>query len=73
MKDKFFLKSQLPFIQINNNQPIRINALVIDNNFDPDVVFGSKRGELYKKGFATTGDENSQNTPSNSLEVSYLF
>uniref|UniRef100_A0A0N5B1Z0 BZIP_Maf domain-containing protein n=1 Tax=Strongyloides papillosus TaxID=174720 RepID=A0A0N5B1Z0_STREA len=70
LKDKFFLKSQLPFIEINNNQPIRINALVIDNNFDPDVVFGSKKRELYKKGFSTTGDENSQNTPSNSLEIS---
>uniref|UniRef100_A0A0K0E633 BZIP_Maf domain-containing protein n=1 Tax=Strongyloides stercoralis TaxID=6248 RepID=A0A0K0E633_STRER len=69
LRDKLFEKSQLPFIEFNNRQPIRINALVVDNNFDPDIVFGSQKNKLYKSGFSTSNEQNSENAPSNSLQL----
>ncbi|CEF71537.1 Basic leucine zipper domain, Maf-type and Transcription factor, Skn-1-like, DNA-binding domain-containing protein [Strongyloides ratti] len=69
-KDRFFEKNQLPFVDLINRQPIRINALVVDNNFDPDIVFGSQKNKLYKKDFTTNSGQNLENTPSNSLQLS---
>uniref|UniRef100_A0A0N5A3V5 BZIP domain-containing protein n=1 Tax=Parastrongyloides trichosuri TaxID=131310 RepID=A0A0N5A3V5_PARTI len=66
LKSDIFQNTRLPFITLNNDKPIQINALVVDTNFDPDVVFGSKRNQLYNQGYSSPSSitQNAENEPS---------